>query len=223
MALTLTQNYKDALGTSFQENWLFEIRNNTYSSGSATTEYIRLGTVESGSGNSKYNAYITNQPTLRESIDLEKGTGKVGNLSINCVNQPLSNHSNTKLSEEILGGTRYYLNHQVIVYSSVGGYNLKIFTGRLKDVTINDNHEVTLQIASATPIDFIQIPDKQSNAGNYFPIAYGNYKQAPESTVDTPAFIDSDTDTLLFPVTVDSVKGEVGYNCLFHADSANNF
>ena len=223
MALTLTQNYKDALGTSFQENWLFEIRNNTYDSGSATTEYIRLGTIESGSGNSKYNAYITNQPTLRESIDLEKGSGKVGNLSINCVNQPLSNYSNTKLSEEILGGTRYYLNHQVIVYSSVGGYNLKIFTGRLKDVTINDNHEVTLQIASATPIDFIQIPDKQSNAGNYFPIAYGNYKQAPESTVDTPAFIDSDTDTLLFPVAVDSVKGEVGYNCLFHADSTTTF
>ena len=78
MALTLTQDYKDALGTSFQENWLFEIRNNTYSSGSATTEYIRLGTIESGSGNSKYNAFITNQPTLRESIDLEKGNGKVG-------------------------------------------------------------------------------------------------------------------------------------------------
>ncbi len=223
MALTLTQDYKDALGTSFQENWLFEIRNNTYSSGSATTEYIRLGTIESGSGNSKYNAFITNQPTLRESIDLEKGSGKVGNLSINCVNQPLSNHSNTKLSEEILGGSRYYLNHQVIVYSSVGGYNLKIFTGRLKDVTIGDNHLVTLQIASATPIDFIQIPDKQSNAGNYFPVAYGNYKQAPESTVDNPAFIDSDTDTLLFPVTVDSVKGEVGYNCLFHADITTVF
>ena len=223
MALTLSDDYKAALGTSFQENWLFEFRNNTYSSGSAVTEYVRLGTAESGSSTAKFNAYITNQPTLRESIDLEKGTSKVGNLSITCVNSTLSNHSDAKLSEEILGGARYYLNQPVIVSSLVGGETLQIFQGRLKDVGINDNHIVTLQIAAATPLDFIQVPDAQSNSGNYFPIAYGNYKPAPASTVDTPGFIDSDTDTLLYPVTVDTIVGEVGYNCLLHGDLTTVF
>ena len=227
MALTLESNYKTALqGGAFQESWLFEIRNNTYTNGSVDTQYIRLGTEEVGSGDTKYNSFIINKPTIRESIDLEKGTAKTGNMTITCTNGTLSNHS-AKLSAEIFNGTRFYMNHQVVVYSKVGsissGDYLKIFTGRVKDIKVNDKQEVTIVIASATPIDFIKIPDKQSNSGNYFPTIYGNYKPAPASTIGSPGFIDSDTDTLLHPVAVDTIVGEVGYNCLLHADLTTVF
>ena len=173
MALTLTTNYKNALGSGFQESWLFELRNNTYTDGSVDTQYIRLGTEEVGSGDTKYNSFIINKPSIRESISLEKGTSKTGNISITCNNDTLSNHS-AKLAAEIYNGTRYYLNHQVVVYSKIGsissGDYLKIFTGRVKNVKVSSNHQVTITIASATPIDFIKIPRYQSNAGNYYPV-----------------------------------------------------
>ena len=221
MALTLEQDYRDALGQGFSESWLVEISNE---GGSGTAAYIRLGTEEVGSDASKYHALILNNMSLRESIDLEKGTAKTGNITITCHNGQLSNHSNAKLSQEILNqGTRYYLNNTVTVKSKVGSISssnyLTIFTGRLKDVKLNSNHQVTLTIASATPIDFIKIPEYQSIAGNYFPIVYGNYKNAPASNSGSQDFIDDDTDVAVFPVQVDTIKGDVGYNCLVHSSS----
>ena len=168
MALTLTTNYKNALGSGFQESWLFELRNNTYTDGSVDTQYIRLGTEEVGSGDTKYHSFITNKPSIRENIDLEKGTSKTGNITLTCNNDTLANHS-AKLAAEIYNGTRYYLNHKVVVYSKVGsissGDYLKIFTGRVKDVKVQSNHQVSITIASATPNDFITIPQYQSNSG----------------------------------------------------------
>jgi len=217
MALSLESNYVSAIGTAFQESWLFELRNDTYTDGSIDTQYIRLGTEEVGSGDTKYNSFIINKPQIRESIDLERGTSKTGNMTITCTNGTLSNHS-AKLAAEIFNGTRFYMNHQVVVYSKVGsissGDYLKIFTGRVKDVKINDKQEVNITIASATPIDFIKIPQYQSNSGNYFPIIYGDYKDAPSSNVGSSDFIDDDTDTALFPVEVDTINNG-SYNCLF--------
>ena len=158
MALTLPANYISALGQGFQESWLVEISN---TGGSGTAAYIRIGTEEVGSGASVYHPLIQNRMSIRESIDLEKGTAKTGNISITCHDGTLANHSQ-KLSKEILNqGTRYYLNHTVTVKSKVGSIGssdyLTIFTGRLKDVKLNSNHQVVLTIASATPIDFIKI------------------------------------------------------------------
>ena len=227
MALSLTSNYKTALqGGAFQESWLFEIRNNTYTDGSVDTQYIRLGTEEVGSGDTKYNSFIINKPTIRESIDLEKGTAKTGNMTITCTNGTLSNHS-AKLSAEIFNGTRFYMNHQVLVYSKVGsissGDYLKIFTGRVKDIKVNDKQEVTIVIASATPIDFIKIPQYQSASGNYFPVVYGDYKKTIASTAssfDNP--VDADADVKMFPVEVDSLS-DGKYNCLVHKAFTDEF
>lgn len=71
MALTGSSNYKSALGSNIQEEWIFELRNSTYTDGSVNTQYIRLGTAEVGSGATKYHPFILNSPTLRESIDLK--------------------------------------------------------------------------------------------------------------------------------------------------------
>ena len=226
MALTLTTNYKNALGSGFQESWLFELRNNTYVEGvSDNTQFIRLGTEEVGSGAGKYHSFITNKPSIRESIDLEKGTSKTGNITLTCNNDTLANHS-AKLAAEIYNGTRYYLNHKVIAYSKVGsissGDYLKIFTGRVKDVQINSNHQVTISIASATPVDYIKIPQYQSNSGNYYPVVYGDFKKAPASTDASPDFIDDDTDVKLYPVEVDTINEGV-YNCLVHKSFTNEY
>tara|TARA_R110000803_G_scaffold9824_4_gene30625 strand:+ start:5203 stop:7731 length:2529 start_codon:yes stop_codon:yes gene_type:complete len=225
MALSLTDNYKTAVGTAFQESWLFELRNDTYTNGSVDTQYIRLGTEEVGSDDTKYNSFIINKPSIRESIDLEKGTSKTGNITITCTNGTLSNHS-AKLAAEIFNGTRFYMNHQVVVYSKVGsigsGDYLKVFTGRVKDIKLNDKQEVTISIASATPIDFIKIPQYQSNSGNYYPIIYGDYKNAATSTDDVPALIDTDVAVKVYPLEVDTINGGK-YNCLTHKALTNEF
>lgn len=213
MALTLEQAYRDALGQGFAESWLVEISN---TGGSGTAAYIRIGTEEVGSGASVYHPLIQNRMSIRESIDLEKGTAKTGNITITCHDGTLANHSQ-KLSKEILNqGTRYYLNHTVTVKSKVGTIGssdyLTIFTGRLKDVKLNSNHQVVLTIASATPIDFIKIPQYQSNSGNYFPIFYGTGTPTPASTDASKAFTDGGR---MFPVEVDTLN-DGQYNCLAH-------
>ncbi len=213
MALTLQPNYQSALGQGFQESWLVEISN---TGGSGTAAYIRIGTEEVGSGSSIYHPFIQNRMSIRESIDLEKGTAKTGNISITCHDGTLANHSQ-KLSKEILNqGTRYYLNHTVTVKSKVGSIGssdyLTIFTGRLKDVKLNSNHQVVLTIASATPIDFIKIPQYQSSSGNYFPIFYGTGTPTPASTDTSKAFTDGGR---MFPVEVDTLN-DGQYNCLAH-------
>jgi len=214
MALTLEQAYKDALGQGFAESWLVEISN---TGGSGTAAYIRLGTEEVGSDASIYHPLIQNNMSIRESIDLEKGTAKTGNISITCHDGTLANHSQ-KLSKEILNqGTRYYLNHTVTVKSKVGTIGssdyLTIFTGRLKDVKLNSNHQVVLTIASATPIDFIKIPQYQSSSGNYFPVFYGTGTPTPASvTGDNKAFTDGGR---MFPVEVDTLN-DGDYKCLAH-------
>lgn len=210
MALPGSSNYNGALNSNIQEEWIFELRNNTYTDGSVDTQYIRLGTGEVGSGSTRYHSFILNKPTLRESIDLSSSTSKIGNISLSCANQTLANHS-AKLSAEIYGGARSYLNHEVIVSSRVGGYTEQIFKGRLKDVKMQNADIVDITLAVHNPLKAITIPQEQSKAGNYYPIFYGT--GTPEtSTVSNPQFIDT---AKVFPVQVDSLNNDV-YNCLIH-------
>jgi len=211
MALSGSTNYNNALTSTIKEEWLFELRNNTYDPDvSNNTQFIRLATAEVGSSSAIYHSFITNIPSLRESIDLSKSTSTVGNISITCVNGTLANHSNT-LAEEIYGGTRNYINRDVVVSSRVGGYTEVIFQGRLKEVKLNNQDTVSIVIAVHDPIQNISIPEYQSKSGNYFPIFYG--ESIPEtSTVSSPDYIDA---SRVFPVEVDTLNNDV-FNCLFH-------
>ena len=213
MPLSGNSDYNGALGASIKEEWIFELRNNTYSSGSAATEYIRLATAEVGSGNTKYHSFITSTPTIRESIDLVASTSKNGNISISCVNGTLDNHSNATLAAEIYGGTRRYINRDVVVKSRVGGYENIIYTGRLKAVSIQNQEIVNIEISARTPIDFLKIPEYTSSAGNFFPILYGS--GTPQtSTVSSPQLMQY-SPAKVFPVMVDSLNNGQ-YNCLAH-------
>jgi hypothetical protein len=216
MPLAGNDDYNGALGSSITEEWIFELRNDTYSSGSSATEFIRLGTAEVVPGvisNDKYHSLITSFPSIRESIDLAKSSSKVGNISINCVNGQLSNHSNATLAEEIYGGTRKYINRDVVVKSRVGGEENTIYTGRLKSVKLQNQDVVSIEIAARTPIDFLKIPEYTSSAGNFFPILYGTGTPL-SSTVASPAFAQYDS-VRVFPVMVDTLNNG-RYNCLAH-------
>lgn len=219
MSLTATSNYKNALNSSIEESWLFEFRNQNYPDpadpqpADTSNFIIRLGTNEIPHGSisdMKYHGFIINKPTLRESIDLSSSTAKIGNITITCANQTLSNHSQ-KLSQEIFGGSRTYLNYPVIVKSRVANQELVIFQGRLKDVKMDNADTVTLTLTVNNPLSVISIPELQSKAGNYYPVFYG--VGTPEtSTVNVPDFVDS---ARVFPVQVDSLNNDV-YNCLLH-------
>ena len=213
MPINASQDYKTALTSTIKEEWIFELRNNTYSSGSAATEYIRLATAEVGSGNTQYHSLITSLPSIRESIDLKESSSKVGNISISCVNGQLSNHSNATLAEEIYGGTRKYINRDVVVKSRVGGYTNTIYTGRLKSVKLQNQDVVSIEISARTPIDFLKIPEYTSLAGNFFPILYGEGTPIT-STVSSPQFIQY-SPAKCFPVMVDTLNNGQ-YNCLAH-------
>mgnify|MGYP003109560053 CR=1 FL=1 len=217
MPLTASTDYKNALTSTIKEEWIFELRNNTYTDGSVNTQYIRIGTALVGSGATQYHSLITSLPSIRESIDLVESTSKVGNISITCVNGQLSNHSNATLAAEIYGGTRKYINRDVVVKSRVGGQENTIYTGRLKSVRLENQDTVTIEISARTPIDFLKIPEHTSNAGNFFPIFYGS--GTPQtSSVGTHT---SDTKLMqyspakVFPVMVDSLSNGQ-YNCLAH-------
>ena len=216
MPLAGNDDYNGALGSSITEEWIFELRNDTYSSGSSATEFIRLGTAEVVPGvisNDKYHSLITSFPSIRESIDLAESSSKVGNISINCVNGQLSNHSNATLAEEIYGGTRKYINRDVVVKSRVGGEENTIYTGRLKSVKLQNQDVVSIEIAARTPIDFLKIPEYTSLAGNFFPTFYGEGTPIT-STVSSPQFIQY-SPAKCFPVTVDTLNNG-RYNCLAH-------
>ena len=217
MALTATTNYKNALTSTIKEEWLFEFQNQDYPTGlipaDTSDEIIRLSTVDiphSSISDMKYHGFITNIPSIRESIDLQKSTSSVSNISISCVNGTLSNHNST-LAAEIYGGSNNYINRLVVVKSRVGGHSLIIFQGRLKEVKLTNSDTVDLVIAVQDPIENISIPEYQSKSGNYYPILYG--EATPEtSTVSSPDFV---TDARVFPVQVDTLNNDV-FNCLFH-------
>ena len=152
MPLTASTNYKNALTSTIQEEWIFELRNNTYTDGSANTQYVRLATALVGSGATQYHSLITSTPSIRENIDLVQSTSKVGNISITCVNGQLSNHSNATLAEEIYGGTRKYINRDVVVKSRVAGgfvdsgYNM----GALNNDLTASSSDTTFEIADTS-------------------------------------------------------------------------
>ena len=151
MSLIASTGYKGALDGSLDEHWLFEFSNNDSS-------YIRLSTKDFGSGTSQYHGYITNKPTIKESINLVDSSSKVGNVTITCLNKTISNISGStpKLSEEIYGGSRYYINRDVTIKSRLdSSHDLTIYTGRLKSVTMQNDDLVKIEISTKTPIDFL--------------------------------------------------------------------
>ena len=143
-----------------------------------------------------YHGVITNKPSIRESIDLTKGTSKSSNISLNI---PDFVYKGNEISKEIFGGTNKYINQEVRVFAKINGETPnRIQTFRLTDIKFNGK-TLSLSLVSARPWDFITIPQVKTDKNNYFPVVYGLY--TPNASVTgTEAFCSSQA---LYPTPIE--------------------
>lgn len=128
------------------------------------------------------NGVISSEPSIRESINLEKSTSKTGNVSISI---PNFDYQGSPFSKELFGGTRTYINRECLIYIVPNNTTLKfnsllIYNGKLQDVS-HDNDSIKLSIVSRNPVEGVEIPQTKTSKDNYFPIAYGDYTPSTAS------------------------------------------
>jgi len=182
--LSLPNTYSSNLGQHIQEDYLVRIYNED-------GNYLAVGTSEQTVGGVTYIGAITNAPSIREGIDLVKGTASLSNISISFSNFSFTSNgtvtlgSSTPIEEELFFGTNFYINRDVEVYSQLEGDSnasnlLLLFKGRLRAVQLSEN-KITLQVTAHRPLQDIMIPQTISESGLYKPIVFGDYASAGTS------------------------------------------
>ena len=122
------------------------------------------------------NGVITSEPSVRESINLEKSTSKTSNVSLSVVN---FDYQGSPFSKELFNGTRSYINRECFIYIVPKDIDLRVnsllvYSGKLSDIS-HDHHSIKMSIVSKRPEEDIEIPQAKTSKDNYFPIAYGDY------------------------------------------------
>ena len=202
MSLTLPANYSAALTTGFKENWLFQFYHGDESA------FIGLAFADTTVSSIFYLGAILNQPSIRESIDLESSTAKSSNISLEVANV---NFRNDDLSAEIFGTSRYFINHTVKVYSQLNDNAtlsncLQIYEGRLVATTHSDSR-VRLEIVSHRPWDELEIPQSRTTTNNILiPVSYGDFTENSASTFASPIIASSLTSEAYRPVPFNKVN-----------------
>jgi hypothetical protein len=152
-----------------------------------------------------YHGTITNNPSIRSSIDLANSTAKTGNISLSVIN---FQYKGDDFSAELFLGTRKYINREVRIYSQLNGNTtlsncLQVYSGRLIDIS-HDDLSVSLKLTEQRPWDFITIPTNISTYGReYFPVAYGDF-EANTSSDGSESYCNLNR---LFPIPVDKIGG----------------
>ena len=140
--------------------------------------------------NNYYHGVVKSSPSIRESIELMSSTAKSSNLTIQAIN---SKYEGFNLSEELFGGSKYYYNQTVKVYSQLNKNEdinscMQIYHGRLSNIshTIED---INISVVQQRPWDFIVIPNtKTTERKILIPVSYGNYTKNGASTFSSPKF-----------------------------------
>ena len=152
------------------------------------------------SSNFYHGSVLNNSITIRDSIDITNGTSSTGNISVTSANFKIHGTDFYKL---LFNGTNNYHNKEVRVYAQFEGEETlsncqQIFSGRIVDMQLNQDQNITVQINSHRPWDDIDFPQDKSNKYDiYIPIVYGDYTPNT-STAGTPAFVG----TALYPMPV---------------------
>ena len=130
---------------------------------------------------------ITSEPSIRESINLESATSKTSNISISLANFA---YKGSDFSAELFNGDRDYINRACFIYifptnEKLRNNGLLVYSGRLTD--FSHNHDsISLSIVSRNIWDDIEIPQIETIKGNYYPIAYGDFRpNASQGNVDS--------------------------------------
>ena len=142
-----------------------------------------------------YYGVVINEPSLRESINLEDSTAKISNITLSI---PDFEYKGELISEVLVFGTKKFINRQVNVFSKIDNTTkVKIGEFRLANVDYADS-TLSLSLNAHRPFKDITYPqDKTSLTNQYVPYIVGSYT-ANNSFLDTIAFCD----TRLYPVPV---------------------
>jgi hypothetical protein len=129
--------------------------------------------------NMYHGAILNRNITIRDNIDITKGTASTSNLKINSANFDLDGTDFYKL---LFNGTNNYHNKEVRVHAQLNESSSlsscqRVFTGRLVDISISQNEVISFSINSHRPWDGINFPQTQTTNGIYQPVVYGDYTE----------------------------------------------
>ena len=129
--------------------------------------------------NTYYGAVVNKNITLRDSINLLDGTASTGNISVTAANFTFEENDFYKYLFN--HAERNYHNKEVRVYAQFNDQSSlsscqRIFTGRIAEVTLNQDKTVKIQINTHRPWDGITFPQTRHSANNiYEPVVYGAF------------------------------------------------
>ena len=130
------------------------------------------------SSNRHVGSVLNKNITLRDSIDITSGTSATGNLSITSANFKIQG---TELYKLLYNGTNNYFNKEVRIYAQYDNVTTltscqQLFSGRLVEVKLNQDQNITMQINSHRPWDKIEFPQTQHTPSKlYEPVVYGAF------------------------------------------------
>lgn len=178
MALSFPAGYSSNLDADVTENYLVRLYNED-------GNFIALSLNDTTVNSINYDGVLKKAPTIRESIDIQKTSSSLSNVTIDAVNFNFTTSGNVTLSssaqldQELLFGENYYINREVRIYSqldndSTEGNLLLLFKGRLKSV-VSANKVVTLNISPLNPLKNLMYPTSKTEDGLFSPVVFGDY------------------------------------------------
>ena len=183
-----------------EEDWLVKLFYNT----EGAAEFIGLSGKSKIVSSVQYYGIISRFGTITKNIDLVQSKASTGDFTITCINK----YATGKLSDELFGGTKDYLNRKVLIYSCLDNESdlakCALFPNefRLVDISCGVN-EITLTFEERTPWDNIMIPNAKNDLSQWIPVVYGEY--TPEaSSSGSENFLD---EYALHPAPIVNVNG----------------
>lgn len=191
-----------AYSSNIKENWLFKFYDqNGANLFLAFQDYI-------DSSNNFYHGVVTNNPSIRESIDLKKSKAKTSNISLTV---PNFRYKGVDFSEELFGGASNYINREVQVWSVIDATVTQIATFRLSDVSLADD-TINISLVVHKPWDLIEFPQTQHpDYPIYEPVVYGDF--TPASNANTSGDTVSAYGTV-YPVPVLHISSDSIYTLM---------
>ena len=208
MALTLPASFSN---NSIKQNWLFQLH---YDDESAFTGLSFYDTNVS----QDYYGAVTNNPSIREKIDLINSKSSTSNVSLTVAN---FKYLADDFSAELYGGTKKYINRIVKIYIQPNDASslsdcLLIYTGKLKSISHNIG-VISLDIEANRVWDGVEIPTVKTAKNNYYPIAYGDYRPNAKYNNTNSTGIDFNSSAgideyrkrrSLYPIPVEERRGD---------------
>ena len=130
------------------------------------------------SSNYYVGSVLNNSISIRDNIDLVQSTSSTGNIKLTSAN--FQKHG-TDFYKLLFNGTNNYHNKEVRVFAQFDNEDTlsncqQVFSGRIVEMTLDQNQNITMQINYHRPWDKIDFPQVKHEKYNiYEPVVYGSY------------------------------------------------